>query len=84
MGNKNSVSPEFLVESAINGLNHTGLDKCRDRGVESFNKYVAFGIVARNLFKLEDELIKAEKKSEKRKKKYRKTMAQNREKLQAV
>jgi len=70
------------VESAINGLNHTGLDKCRDRGLESYERYVAFGIVARNLFKLGDELIKAEKKTENRKKKYRATMAHKRRKKQ--
>ena len=37
------------VESTINGLGHTGLDRCPDRGICGFRRYVALGIIARNV-----------------------------------
>lgn len=40
------------VESAINALEHTGLDRCRDYGIEGFRRYVALAIVARNVHRL--------------------------------
>jgi transposase, IS5 family len=40
------------VESAINALEHTGLDVCRDHGIEGFKRYVALSIVARNIHRL--------------------------------
>lgn len=40
------------VESAINALEHTGLDMCRDHGIEGFKRYVALSIVARNIHRL--------------------------------
>lgn len=50
-------SPEFVerryahsaVESTINGLDHGGLDRCPDRSLKGFKRYVAVGILARNL-----------------------------------
>jgi len=65
------------VESAINGLNHTGLDKCRDKGLKAHKRYVAFGIVARNIFRLGTILMKKEEETKKRKKKYRMTVEKN-------
>lgn len=40
------------VESAINALEHTGLDRCKDYGLEGFKRYVALAIVARNIHRL--------------------------------
>ena len=40
------------VESAINALEHTGLDRCRDYGLEGFKRYVALAMVARNIHRL--------------------------------
>lgn len=40
------------VESAINALEHTGLDRCKDYGLEGFKRYVALSIVARNIHRL--------------------------------
>jgi IS5 family transposase len=40
------------VESAINALEHTGLDRCRDYGLEGFKRYVALAVVARNIHRL--------------------------------
>ncbi len=40
------------VESAINCLEHHGLNRCPDRGLSNFKKYAALGILACNLHKL--------------------------------
>ena len=37
------------VESAINALEHHGLDSCLDVGLEGFKRYVGFGVMAYNL-----------------------------------
>ena len=37
------------VESAINALEHNGLDRCPDHGIDGFKRYVALGILSRNL-----------------------------------
>jgi IS5 family transposase len=37
------------IESTINGLDHGGLDRCPDRSLKGFKRYVAVGILARNL-----------------------------------
>jgi hypothetical protein len=50
-------SPEFVagrkahpaIESAINALENHGLDSCPDYGKESVERYVALGILARNV-----------------------------------
>jgi transposase, IS5 family len=52
------------VESAINALEHTGLDMCRDNGIEGFKRYIALSVVAKNIHRLgcilqEQELTKA-------------------------
>jgi len=71
------------IESAINGLTHTGLSKCRDKKKSGHERYVGFGIVARNLHKLGDVILKQEEKTRKHKEKYRKTQEENRAKLAA-
>lgn len=37
------------VESAIHALEVHGLDRCPDRGLPAFKRYVALSVVARNL-----------------------------------
>lgn len=37
------------VGSAINSLENHGLDRCCDRGINGFKRYVALAVVARNL-----------------------------------
>ena len=52
--------PEFVqarrqhsaVESGINALEVHGLDRCPDRGLDHFKRYVALAVVGRNLQKL--------------------------------
>jgi len=53
-------SPQFLemrkqhpaVESAINALDIHGLDKCLDHKFDGFEKYIALGVLGRNIQKL--------------------------------
>jgi hypothetical protein len=40
------------VESAINGLECFGLDRCPDHGLTGFQRYVALAVLARNLQRL--------------------------------
>lgn len=40
------------VESAINGLEHFGLNMCPDHGIDGFKRYVALAILARNVHRL--------------------------------
>ena len=40
------------VESAINALEVHGLDRCPDKGIDGFKRYVALAMVARNLQRL--------------------------------
>jgi len=56
------------VESSINSLEYSGLDKCLDHGTHGFNKYIAMSILARNFQTLGNNLLKKETKSRKRKK----------------
>jgi len=37
------------VESSINALENHGLDRCLDHGINGFKRYVALGVVARNI-----------------------------------
>ncbi|WP_244886736.1 ISNCY family transposase [Endozoicomonas montiporae] len=57
---KRECHPEFIrarrkhsaVESDINALEANGLDKCPDKGIEGFERYVALAVVASNLKRL--------------------------------
>ncbi len=49
------------VESAINALEVHGLDRCPDKGLDGFKRYVALSIVARNLQHLGAVLIRQER-----------------------
>ena len=59
------------VESAINALENHGLDRCYDKGLDGFERYVAIAVVARNLQILgniiqQKELKKLKKRSAKK------------------
>lgn len=56
------------VESAINGLEHSGLDKCPDHGIDGFKRYVSLSILARNLQTIGKLIQEKELKKKKRKK----------------
>lgn len=55
------------VESAINALEQTGLDRCRDHGIDGFKRYVGFAILSRNLKRLGTILTDKEREQLKRK-----------------
>jgi len=58
------------VESDINCLEHHGLDRCPDRGIINFKKYVSLGVLSYNLHKLGNRMLESDrKKLEKRKRK---------------
>ncbi len=40
------------VESAINGLEHSGLDLCPDKGIKGFKRYTALSVLSRNIKRL--------------------------------
>jgi len=40
------------VESAINALEHHGLDRCLDHGIVGFKRYVALAILSRNVLRI--------------------------------
>jgi hypothetical protein len=40
------------VESAINGLDHCGLNRCRDKGKNGYDRYVSMAVMGRNLYSL--------------------------------
>ena len=48
------------IESNINELEHSGLDRCPDRGFHGFKRYIGIGVVAYNLQRIGKELIKQE------------------------
>jgi hypothetical protein len=59
-GKRQASEPEFArlrrqhaaVESAINALEHHGLDCCPDHGLDGFKRYVALAVLARNVQRL--------------------------------
>jgi hypothetical protein len=71
------------VESAIGALQNHGLDICPDKGLDGFLRYVAIGILARNIQILGHLLQQKEKKRQKRIEKYRKTWDENRKRQAA-
>ena len=40
------------IESDINALEHHGLDRCPDKGLHGFKRYLGFGVLAYNLHKI--------------------------------
>jgi transposase, IS5 family len=45
------------VESDINCLEHHGLDRCPDKGLDGYKRYVGFGVLAYNLHKIGTQLL---------------------------
>jgi len=45
------------IESDINTLEHHGLDRCPDKGLHGFKRYVGFGVLAYNLHKIGRRLL---------------------------
>jgi len=45
------------IESDINALEHHGLNRCLDKGLNGFKRYVGFGVLAYNLHKVGRRLL---------------------------
>ena len=45
------------IESDINALEHHGLDRCPDKGLHGFKRYVGFGVLAYNLHQIGRRLL---------------------------
>ena len=54
------------VESAINALEQNGLDRCPDHGIDGFKRYVALGVLSRNIQRIGTLLIAKEREKLKR------------------
>jgi len=54
------------VEGNINQLEQYGLDKCPDKGIAGFKRYVAYGVLSYNLHKLGTMLVLEERKAAKK------------------
>ncbi len=50
------------VESQINALEHHGLDRCLDVGLEGYLRYVGYGVLAYNLHQIGRKLLERESK----------------------
>ncbi len=60
------------VESAIHALEHHGLNRCPDRGIDHFKNYVGLGVLAYNLHQLGNILLKKDRKALSKNRGYRK------------
>jgi hypothetical protein len=49
------------IESNINELEHRGLDRCPDRGIHHYKRYIGLGISAYNLKKIGRQILKGER-----------------------
>ena len=49
------------IESNINELEHRGLNRCKDKGFEGFGKYVGVGVIAYNLKRIGEYLLKQDR-----------------------
>ena len=65
------------VESAIHSLQNHGLNKCKDKGIDGFHRYVAMGVLAFNIHKLGAVIQEQHRKNETRRRKYRETYHEN-------
>lgn len=63
---RNARKQHAAVESAIHALQVHGLERCRDRGQEGFDRYIAWGVVAFNLHRLGAILQAQEREQERR------------------
>lgn len=65
-GFKKLLNKHSAIESNINELEHRGLDRCPDRTLRNFDRYVALAITAYNLHKIGRALLKQRLTEEKR------------------
>lgn len=49
------------IESNINELEHRGLDRCPDRGIHNYKRYISLAVCAYNLKKIGRQILKLQK-----------------------
>ncbi len=52
------------VESGVNALEHHGLNRCLDVGLEGFQRYVGYGVLAYNLHRIGREIQACQRRAE--------------------
>lgn len=57
------------IESDINSLEHHGLNRCPDKGLEGYERYVGFGVLAMNLHRIGAALLAREGQGRRRRRK---------------
>ena len=62
---KKTRNKHSAVESNINELENRGLGRCLDKGEAHFDRYIGLGIIAYNLHKIGNQLLKNKKQEEK-------------------
>ena len=68
---KRSRNKHSAVEPNINELEHSGLDRCPDKGYHGFKRYIGIAVIAYNLQKIGKQLIKQELEKQKKNKRRR-------------
>jgi IS5 family transposase len=63
------------IESNINELENRGLDRCPDRSIEHYKRYIALGVTAYNLKKIGKQLLEIERQKQQKKQPIRKQAA---------
>ncbi len=63
---KTAKKKHSAIESAINALEVHGLDRCPDKGIHGFKRYVSLAVLARNIQIIGSVLIKREQRALKR------------------
>ncbi len=58
---KRHKNKHSAIESNINELEHRGLDRCPDRGIEHYQRYISLGVCAYNLKKIGKQILKQER-----------------------
>ena len=57
------------VESNINSLEHHGLNRCPDKGLAGYKRYVGFGVLAYNLHKIGAKVLSNQSKEKEKQEK---------------
>jgi len=63
------------IESNINELENRGLDRCPDRSIDHYKRYIALGVTAYNLKKIGKQLLEIERQKQQKKQAVRKQAA---------
>lgn len=58
----NARNQHSAVESGINSLEHHGLSRCLDHGINGFKRYVSLAILSKNIYQLGKLILAKEKK----------------------